>query len=60
MKHMILSFKMKEDDTSDQCLMLWFQKDSPYTVGFKTFRGTGVGLGIKEIFLNFAILLVLS
>ena len=38
---MILSFKMKEDAISDLFLMLWFQKDSLDTVGFRTFRGLG-------------------
>ena len=38
MKHMILSFNMKGDLISDQFLMLWFQKDSLDTVGFRTFR----------------------
>ena len=35
---MILSFKMKGDVISDHFLMLWFQKDSLDTVGFRTFR----------------------
>ena len=39
MKHMTLSFKMKGDVISDHFLMLWFQKYSPDTVGFRTFRG---------------------
>ena len=47
MKHMILSFNMKGDLISDQFLMLWFQKDSLDTVGFKTFRG-GPGFLIKS------------
>ena len=38
MKHMIISFKMKGDVISDHFLMLWFQKDSLDTVGFRTFR----------------------
>ena len=37
MKHMILSFEMKGDFTSDQFLMLWFQKDSLDTAGFRPF-----------------------
>ena len=37
MKHMILSFKMKGDVISDHFLMLWFQKDSLVTVGFRTY-----------------------
>ena len=37
---MILSFKMKG---SDHFLMLWFQKDSLDTVGFRTFRTSGGG-----------------
>ena len=39
MKHIILSFKMKGDVISDHFLMLWFQKDSLDTVGFKTNDG---------------------
>ena len=39
MKHMTLSFEMKVDDIWDHFLMLWFQKYSPDTVGFRTFRG---------------------
>ena len=35
---MELSFKMKGDVISDHFLMLWFQKDSLDTVGFRTFR----------------------
>ena len=42
MNHMILSFKMKADVTSYHFLMLWLQKESLDTVGFRTFRG---GLG---------------
>ena len=43
MKHMILSFKMKVDVISDHFLMLWFQKDSLDTVGFRTYsRGSRV------------------
>ena len=38
MKHMILSFEMKEDVISDYFLMLWFQKDSQDTVSFRTLR----------------------
>ena len=38
---MILSFKMKGAVISDHFSMLWFQKDSLYTVGFRTFRGGG-------------------
>ena len=38
MKHMTLSFKMKGGIISDHFLMLWFQKDSLDTVGFRTFR----------------------
>ena len=41
-------FKMKGDVISDHFLMLWFQKDSLDTVGFRTFRGRGV-----EMLLNF-------
>ena len=38
-RHMILSFEMKEDVFSDHFMMLWFQKDSLYAVGFRTFKG---------------------
>ena len=50
MKHMILSFNMKGDLISDQFLMLWFQKDSLDTVGFKTFRG---GPGVLNKVMDF-------
>ena len=44
MKHMILSAcKIKGDVVSDQFMMLWFQKDSLNTVGFRTFRMFRVG-----------------
>ena len=43
MKHMILSFKSKVDILSDNFLMLWFQKDSLDTVGFRTLRTFRVG-----------------
>ena len=46
MKHMILSYIMKGDVLFDHFLMLWFQKDSLDTVGFRTsrtFRGGGLG-----------------
>ena len=39
MKHMIISFKMKGEVISDLFLMLWFQKDSLNTVGFRTYGG---------------------
>ena len=39
MKHLILTFKMEGDVITDHFLMLWFQKDSLDTVGFRTFRG---------------------
>ena len=51
-----LSFKSKGDVISDHFLMLWFQKDSLDTVGFKgsrvlnqkvTFGVTGLGLSPK-------------
>ena len=38
MIHMMSSFKMIGDVISDNFLMLWFQKDSLDTVGFRTFR----------------------
>ena len=50
MKHMILSFKMKGDVISDHFLMLWFQKDSLDTVGFRTFRG---GRGFLDKIVDF-------
>ena len=40
MKHMISSLKMNGDvNISEHFIMLWFQKDSLGTVGFRTFRG---------------------
>ena len=39
MKYMILSFKMKGDVICDHFLMLWFQKDSVDTAGFRTYSG---------------------
>ena len=45
MKHIISSFEMKGDVTSDYFLMLWFQKDSQDTVGFRTFRTFRGGAG---------------
>ena len=44
-KYMILSFKMKGDVISDHFLMLWLQKDSLDTVGFRSFEG---GEGVRE------------
>ena len=38
MKHMKLSLKIKGDVIFDHFLMLWFQKDSLDTVGFRTFK----------------------
>ena len=38
MKNMKISLKVKGDVMSNQFLMLWFQKDSLDTVGFRTFR----------------------
>ena len=48
MIHMMSSFKMIGDVISDNFLMLWFQKDSLDTVGFRTLGGGG---GVSE-FLN--------
>ena len=45
MKHIISSSKMKGDVISDPFLMLWFQKDSLDTVGFRTFRTFREGEG---------------
>ena len=55
MKHMILSFKMKGDVISDHFLMLWFQKDSLDTVGFRTFRTFrgGGGPGVLNKIVHF-------
>ena len=39
MKHVILTFKMEGDVITDHFLMLWFQKDSRVTVGFRTYAG---------------------
>ena len=36
---MILLFQMKEDVISEHFLMVYFQKDSLETVGFRTYRG---------------------
>ena len=52
MKHMILSFKMKGNVIFDHFLMLWFQKDSLGTVGFRTFRGEG-GPGVPNKIVDF-------
>ena len=49
MKHVIILHKMKGDVISDHFLMLWFQKYSLDTVGFRTFR---VFLGRGQGFLN--------
>ena len=61
-KHIILSFKMKGgvisdhffkmkgDVISDHFLILWFQKDSLDTVGFKTFSGGSTVLHQKVTF----------
>ena len=58
MKHMILSSKVKGGVISHHFLMLWFQKYSPYTVGFGTFRG---GSPVKDLVLNYTnFFLVLS
>ena len=48
MKHMILTFKMKGDIISDHFLMLWFQKDSLDTVGFKKREG-----GVPKLYVIF-------
>ena len=50
MKHKILSFKMKVDVISDHFLMLWFQKDSLDTVGFRTNGGGSRVLNQKVTF----------
>ena len=39
MKHVIILHKMKGDVISDHFLMLWFQKDSLDTVGFRSYSG---------------------
>ena len=51
MKHMISSFKMNGDvNISEHFIMLWFQKDSLGTVGFRTFRGReGTGVLNKTV-----------
>ena len=41
MEPIIFSFKMRGEVTFDHFLMLWFQKDSLDTVGFRAFRGRG-------------------
>ena len=50
MKHMILSSKMKGNVISDHFLMLWFQKDSLDTIGFRVFRR-----GHKNILMDWAL-----
>ena len=50
MKHMMLSFKMKGGFISDHFLMLWFQKDSLDTVGFRTYGWGARILNQKVIF----------
>ena len=40
----MILLKMKGDVISDHFLMLWFQKDSLETVGFRTIRGGGLGV----------------
>ena len=50
MKHMILSFKMAADVISDHFLILWFQKDSLDTVGFRTHAGGSRVLNQKVTF----------
>ena len=42
---MILSYKMKGDVISHHLLMLWLQKDSLDTVGFRTYRPFFWGVG---------------
>ena len=49
MKHMISSFNMEGEVISEHFLMLWFQKDSLETVGFRTFM-TWVGGAENFIF----------
>ena len=53
MNHMILSFKMKGDVISDHFLMLWFQKDSLDTVGFRTLRTFREGLEVLDKIVDF-------
>ena len=48
--NMILSIKMKGDVISDHFLMLWFQKDSLDTVGFRTYGGGSRVLNLKVTF----------
>ena len=43
LKHMISLFKMEGDVISDHFRLLWFQKDSMDTVGFRTFRNSREG-----------------
>ena len=55
MQHMILPLKMKGGVIPDHFLMLWFQKDSLDTVGFRTFRtqGGGGGPGFLDEIMDF-------
>ena len=48
MIQMMLSFKMKGVVISDNFLMLWFQKESLDTVGFRTSRTLGGGGGFRS------------
>ena len=51
---MILSFELKGDVISDHFLMLWFQKDSLGSVGFRTFRAfRGEGPGVLNKIVDF-------
>ena len=47
---MTLSFKMKGDVISDHFLVLWFQKDSLDTVGFRNYGGVPRVLNQKMTF----------
>ena len=49
-KHKISSFNMKGDVISDHFLVLWFQKDSLDTVGFRTYDGGSRVLNQKVTF----------
>ena len=50
MKRMILSLKIEGDVISHHFLMLWFQKDSLDTVGFRTYGGGSRVLNQKVTF----------
>ena len=49
MKHMSLSFEMKGGVIYDYFLILWFQNDSPDTVGIRTCGGGAQRVLIQKV-----------